>query len=113
MANVLDGNEVISACRKSGGTGYLVSDEEVYHWQAELSCREGIFCEPAAAVPLAGAMKAVETGEVSADSVIVCLVTGSGFKDLASLDRMLENRSCPVVNLADFQALTASQLSCN
>ena len=38
---------------------------------------EGIFCEPAGAVALAGALRARRGGEIDPDSVVVCLITGS------------------------------------
>ena len=90
VASVIDGDQVIRECRSSGGTGHLVSDEFVWECQCRLAQEEGIFCEPAGAVALAGALNAVEANEVSADSQIVCLVTGSGFKDAASIGRMID-----------------------
>ncbi len=88
VPSVLDGDEVIAACRASGGTGHLVSDSEVWEWQARLAREEGIFSEPAGAVALAGAVNAFRAGEIAADQPLVCLVTGSGFKDPASVERM-------------------------
>ncbi len=108
VASVLDGNEVIPACRDSGGTGHLVEDASIYHWQTQLARREGIFCEPAGAAALAGAVQAVQSGLLSPEETVVCLVTGSGFKDAASIDRMLQSVSCPVLSLAEFQAQTSS-----
>ena len=43
VASVLDGNEVITACRRSGGSGYLVEDEYVYKVQSQLAREEGNF----------------------------------------------------------------------
>jgi threonine synthase len=86
VANVLDGNEVISACQQLGGTGQIISDTAALHWHKELAFREGIFCEPAGAVALAGVERAVLNGEIDTDANIVCLVTGSGFKDMATVE---------------------------
>jgi threonine synthase len=97
VPTVLDGDDVIAACRASGGTGFLVSDEEVWDVQAKLAREEGIFCEPAAAVSVAGALAAIRSGEVSSRSRIGCVVTGTGFKDASALDRMLAAGSCPTV----------------
>jgi len=91
VANVMDGHDTLSACRKSGGTGYSVSDEFVFEVQSRMAREEGIFCEPAGAVAMAGAIRATEKGEVTLDSGIVCLVTGSRFKDKASQVRMTES----------------------
>ncbi len=81
VANVIDGNETLRACRVSAGTGYLVADQQVRLLQRRLAVEEGIFCEPAGAVALAGAVEAVRRGEIDGNSTVVCLVTGSGFKD--------------------------------
>jgi threonine synthase len=106
VASVLDGNEVISACRQSGGSGYLVEDEFVFEVQSQLACQEGIFCEPAAAVSLAGVIQAAAEGEIQRDETVVCLITGTGFKDQASMDRMLSTRVCTVVTLSEFMDRT-------
>jgi threonine synthase len=104
VAHVIDGHNVITACRSSGGTGYVVHDEEIWNQQARLAREEGIFCEPAAAVPLAGAMKAAEEGRIDADDVVVCLVTGIGFKDEAAVDAMVAGDDCPTISLQEMRA---------
>lgn len=106
VASVLDGNEVIAACRQTGGTGYLVDDETVYAVQSQLARQEGIFCEPAAAVSLAGVLQAAQEGKIQREEAVVCLITGTGFKDQVSLDRMLSSTVCPVVTLPEFIDLT-------
>jgi predicted deacylase len=53
-----------------------------------LAIEEGIFSEPAGATALAGLYEAVKREEVDADDHIVCLVTGSAFKDSVSLGKM-------------------------
>jgi threonine synthase len=100
VANVLDGDEVIRECRASGGSGHVVSDAEIWETQARLAREEGIFCEPAGAVALAGALQARREGRIEADAKTVCLVTGSGFKDPASVERMTASAQCPVVDVA-------------
>jgi threonine synthase len=99
VANVIDGNEVITACRESGGTGHTVSDQEVFEAQKHLARSEGIFSEPAGAVALAGALKAARQGELDPTAAVVCLVTGSGFKDAASIETMNADAECPLVDL--------------
>lgn len=88
VPSVLDGDAVIAACRASGGTGHLVSDEEVWTCQRRLAREEGIFSEPAGAVALAGALKAWKQREIDPKAAVVCLVTGSGFKDVTSVERL-------------------------
>ena len=44
VGGVLDGNDVIAACRRSGGDGHVVSDAEAWSWQGRMAKVEGIFC---------------------------------------------------------------------
>lgn len=102
VPNLLDANEVIAACRRSGGNGHLVEDDFIFDCQRRLALEEGIFSEPAGAVALAGALQAAERGEIDRDSNLVCLVTGSGFKDDASVDRMIADTEAPLIELEEF-----------
>lgn len=88
VPNVIDGDAVISACRENNGTGYTVEDEMIYQCQKDMALKEGIFCEPAGAVALAGVLKALENQEINTTDHIVCLVTGHGFKDPAAAEKM-------------------------
>jgi threonine synthase len=102
VPNVLDGTMALQACRASGGSGHVVSDEDVWQTQARLAREEGVFCEPAGAVALAGALQAAREGRIDPNATVVCLVTGSGFKDPPSVERMLEGTSCPLIDLNEF-----------
>ena len=105
VGSVLDGDQVIAACRSLQGTGYVVADDAVWSWQNRLAREEGIVAEPAGAVALAGVEQARARGELGADEHAVCLVTGSGFKDERSLLRMTGDRPTPLVEtFADFAA---------
>ncbi len=57
------------------------SDEEILAAQKLLTEKEGIFCEPASATSLAGAMRDIKTGKIPEGSSIVCTLTGHGLKD--------------------------------
>lgn len=94
VPSVLDGTEVIRECRPTGGNGHLVSDETIWEIQKRLAREEGIFTEPAGAVALAGVLQSFEAGEIAGDSVVACLVTGSGFKDAGAIDRMIGDCEC-------------------
>lgn len=102
VGSIIDGHETLAACRASGGTGYLVSDEEVFSWQRRLAREEGIFSEPAGVVALAGLARAAGAGKIDPKSRVVCLVTGGGFKDEVSFHRMTEKDECP--RLEDYAA---------
>jgi threonine synthase len=98
VGGIIDANETIAACRRSGGQGHVVSDDEAWAWQARLAREEGIFCEPAGAVALAGLAGAVRRQEVTRQDPVVCLVTGSGFKDERSLVKMIGTEGAPLVD---------------
>jgi len=106
VGGVLDGDHVIAACRRSGGQGHVVTDAEAWAWQARLAREEGVFCEPAGAVALAGVAAAVARGELTGDEPVVCLVTGTGFKDEKSLARLIDPHGAPLVE--DFAAFAAA-----
>ncbi|MFA7096049.1 MAG: threonine synthase [Gammaproteobacteria bacterium] len=57
------------------------SDEEILAAQKLLAEKEGVFCEPASATSLAGALRDIEAGKIPAGSRIVCTLTGHGLKD--------------------------------
>lgn len=56
-------------------------DEEILKTQKLLAMNEGIFCEPASATSLAGALNDIKTGKIPEGSKIVCTLTGHGLKD--------------------------------
>ncbi|MDE0736754.1 MAG: pyridoxal-phosphate dependent enzyme [Pirellulaceae bacterium] len=101
VASVTDADGAIEACRATDGTGYLVDDAHVWQIQQQLAREEGIFCEPAAAVSVAGAIQALDNGEISPDSTVICMITGSGFKDPPSVEKMIGDANCPVIDPAD------------
>ncbi len=88
VPGVIDGDKTLAVCRELGGTGYLVPDDLVFQLQVELASEEGIYCEPAGAVALAGAIQARQNGEIKENASVICLVTGHGFKDSGLYQRM-------------------------
>ncbi|MES2917656.1 MAG: threonine synthase [Pseudomonadota bacterium] len=65
----------------SGGWFDELTDQEILDAQRLLSMREGVFCEPASAASLAGAMRDIRSGKIPEGSKIVCTLTGNGLKD--------------------------------
>ena len=57
------------------------SDEEILAAQKLLAEKEGVFCEPASATSLAGALRDIRSGKIPAGSRVVCTLTGHGLKD--------------------------------
>jgi threonine synthase len=70
-----------TAQEESGGWFDKFSDEEILAAQKMLSQYEGVFCEPASATSLAGALHDIKTGKIPEGSKVVCTLTGNGLKD--------------------------------
>lgn len=66
---------------ESGGWFDELSDEEILAAQKLLAQREGIFCEPASAASIGGAMRDIKSGRIPEGSIVVCTLTGNGLKD--------------------------------
>src|SRR5215213_7999808 len=71
----------LNAQRESGGWFAECTDEEILDAQKLLAQTEGVFCEPASAISIAGVLKDLEAGRIREDSSIVCTLTGHGLKD--------------------------------
>ncbi len=66
---------------ESGGWFDECTDEEILATQKLLAQKEGIFCEPASATSLAGALRDIKNGKIPEGSSVVCTLTGHGLKD--------------------------------
>lgn len=82
------GNRTLEMILASDGAAAGVTDEEILtatRWLAQ----EGLFVEPSGAVTLAGLPKLVASGHVDRDESVVCVVTGSGFKDFERIAQIV------------------------
>jgi len=70
-----------AAVEESGGWFDEFDDGEILRVQKLLAERAGVFCEPASAVSVAGALKDIASGRIAGGSTVVCTVTGHGLKD--------------------------------
>lgn len=70
-----------AAVDESGGWFDEVSDDELLATQSLLARKEGVFCEPASAVSLCGALRDIKSGLIPEGSLITCTLTGHGLKD--------------------------------
>jgi len=101
VPNVIDGHRALTECRATGGTGHAVPDELIWETQRRLALEEGVFTEPAGAAALAGALQAAHAGSLRPEAHIACVVTGTGFKDEASVKRMLGDATAPMLDIND------------
>ena len=72
------------------------SDEEILKAQKLLAEHEGVFCEPASAASLAGAMRDIGSGKIPENSCVVCTLTGHGLKDP---DTAIKQSTGPVIKI--------------
>jgi threonine synthase len=83
-----DGVRAVHAVRETGGAYLTVTDDEILAAMRDLARCAAIFAEPAGAAAYAGLVKAVKQGLVKSDETIVCMITGSGLKDIKSAMRV-------------------------
>jgi threonine synthase len=97
-----------TAQKESGGWFDEFSDEEILAAQKLLAEREGIFCEPASAISIAGAIRDIKSGKIPEGSVITCTLTGHGLKDP---DTAIKQSTSPVLKVkAELAAVKAAIL---
>jgi len=81
-----NGHTAIRAMRESRGFGLKVNDFEILD-AIKMLGREGVFAEPAAALPMSGLVKALDQELVSRDEKVVLVITGHGLKDPSALGK--------------------------
>ena len=72
--------------RSTGGTGAMVTDDEIIAGIQLLAETEGIFTEPAGGVTVAATKKLIERGTLPRDESIVICITGNGYKTVEVLN---------------------------
>jgi len=83
--------------KESGGWFDECTDDEILATQKLLAEKEGIFCEPASATSLAGAMRDIKSGKIAENSTVVCTLTGHGLKDP---DTAIAQSTGPMIKIA-------------
>jgi len=103
IGNPADGFQVLRVLRETGGTGAMVTDEEILDSIELLARTEGIFTEPAGGTTLAATRALIERGAIKRHESVVICITGNGYK---TADVMLDRVVKPVEidrSLADFE----------
>lgn len=67
--------------KESNGWFDECTDDEILDAQQLLARAEGVFCEPASATSVAGALRDIKCAKIPAGSTVVCTLTGHGLKD--------------------------------
>jgi threonine synthase len=81
IGNPQSWDKAVDAVEQSNGWFDEFSDQDILAMQKQLADREGIFCEPASAISVAGALRDLRSGKIPARSQVVCTLTGHGLKD--------------------------------
>ena len=92
----------LAAQNESGGWFLECSDQEILSAQKSLAENEGIFCEPASAVCIAGLMKEMDRKNFNEGTTIVCTLTGHGLKDPQSA---IEQSQSPIKVSGDLNSV--------
>jgi threonine synthase len=79
-----DGLAAVKAVIQSGGEAVTVPDQEILAAIPEMASTAGVFPEPAAATPWAAVKRMFREERIAADELVVCIVTGSGLKDITN-----------------------------
>jgi threonine synthase len=97
------------AQKESKGWFDKFTDEEILAAQKMLAEKEGIFCEPASAISIAGALHDIKKGRIPESSRVVCTLTGHGLKDP---DTAIKQTTKPVIRIdASLNAVKAAILT--
>lgn len=98
----------LKASEESGGWFDECTDDEILAAQRQLAEREGLFCEPASAISLAGALRDISNGKIPEGSSVVCTLTGHGLKDP---DTAIQQSTAPMVTIeADLESVKGAIL---
>ena len=96
------GNQVLRMLKRNGGLAIGVSDSEIIKAQKKLASI-GLFVQPGSATSLAAVERLVQDNILKESDSIVCILTGSGLKYTAALDKHeLDVHSCKLEDLNDY-----------
>jgi threonine synthase len=96
IGNPMSWDLALAASAESGGWFDAFDDDAILATQRLLAEKEGIFCEPASAVAIGGALQDLKSGRIPGGSTVVCTLTGHGLKDS---DVAIAQSTAPVVSV--------------
>ncbi|MFW9809779.1 MAG: threonine synthase [Candidatus Thorarchaeota archaeon] len=83
-----DGDAALRYLKLAKGEAIAVSDTAIEESLVELGKFEGVFAEPSGVAALAGLKQLMDQGTIDRSDRVIVPITGSGFKDLATPDRL-------------------------
>ena len=93
------GTRALFGARATGGGAVAVDDDAIRTAQRRLADDAGLAVEASSATSLAGARLLAERDELATDDDVVCVATGSGFKETPAVD--VDSELVPLEKLAD------------
>ena len=109
IGNPADGFQVVKVVKETGGSGAMVSDDEILDAIQLLASTEGIFTEPAGGTTVAATRVLIQRGVIKpGDSVVIC-VTGNGYKTAEVMAGRVEAPVRIGRALADFERAIAPE----
>lgn len=81
IGNPASWQAALKAVQESSGLVDMVTDEDILAAYALVAAEEGVFCEPASAASVAGAIRMSRAGSLREGDTVVCTLTGHGLKD--------------------------------
>src|SRR5688572_19492525 len=103
IGNPADGFQVVKVVKETGGTGAMVTDEEILDAIQLLASTEGIFTEPAGGTTLAATRALVRRGVIKPNESVVVCITGNGYKTAEVMQDRVERPTRIGRGLADFE----------
>ena len=95
----LQSDLAVKAIQESNGLALTVSDGEILSSELLVAKLEGVFAEPASSAAVA-ALQKLKAREISNNSSVVCLVTGSGLKATDILQALTKKQKAAGLGLA-------------
>lgn len=103
IGNPADGFQVVRVVNETGGSGAMVSDEEILDAIELLARTEGIFTEPAGGTTLAATCALIKRGVIRKNESVVVCITGNGYKTAEVMVNRVAKPALIGRSLADFE----------
>src|SRR5689334_19498045 len=110
IGNPADGFQVVKVVKETGGSGAMVSDEEILDGIQLLARTEGIFTEPAGGTTLAATCKLIKRGAIKRHESVVICITGNGYKTAEVVRDRVAKPTQISRSLADFDRVVGSRV---
>jgi threonine synthase len=102
IGNPASWTTAVAARDESNGCIGMVSDDDISKYQQQLAQNDGVFCEPACAVAIAGVIQMAPIYSFKPSDTIVSIITGHGLKDP---DQAIRVSDTPILVDADYNAV--------